>query len=80
MANKTKSSSGDKNKLVAAKGDSVEDKLAALSAYRMAQGLCRKCGEKCHKGYKCADSVQLNALQEVWDFIEPDAQHNQQVE
>jgi hypothetical protein len=36
---------------------SVEDKIAALAAYRMAKGLCRRCGEKWFKGHKCAESV-----------------------
>jgi hypothetical protein len=57
--------SDDKTKTLATKGVSVKDKLAALSTYRMAKGLCRKCGEKRHKGHKCADSIQLNALQEI---------------
>jgi hypothetical protein len=36
----------DKNKTIVSKGQSVEDKLVALAAYRMAKGLCRGCGEK----------------------------------
>jgi hypothetical protein len=38
----------------------------------MAKGLCRKCGEKWSKGRRCAASVQLNIIQEVWDLIDPD--------
>jgi hypothetical protein len=30
---------------VVPKSQSVKDKIAALSAYRMAKGLCKKCGE-----------------------------------
>jgi hypothetical protein len=44
--------------------------MAALVEYRMAQGLCQKCGKKWHKTHKCADSVQLNALQEIWDIVD----------
>jgi hypothetical protein len=55
----------------------VETKLAALSTYRMAKGLCRKCGEKWHKGHKCADSVQLNVVQEIWDLLEPESPRSQ---
>jgi hypothetical protein len=38
----------------------------------MVKGLCRRCGEKWHKGHKCAESVHLNVLQEVWELLEPD--------
>jgi hypothetical protein len=63
----------DKNKMATQKNPFKEDKLTALSAYRMVKGLYRKCGGKWHKGYKCADSIQLNAIQEVWDLIESDS-------
>jgi hypothetical protein len=38
----------------------------------MAKGLCRRCGEKWFKAHKFAATVQLNAVQEVWDLLEPD--------
>jgi hypothetical protein len=66
----------DKNKSVS-KTQSVEDKIEALAAYMMAKGLCRRCGEKWFKGHKCADSVQLNVIQEVWDLIESDFEYVQ---
>jgi hypothetical protein len=50
----------------------VLEKVATLAAYKMAKGLCRRCGEKWSKAHKCAASVQLNALQEVWNLLEPD--------
>jgi hypothetical protein len=55
---------GDKTKIMNTKGQSME-----LTAYRMTKGLCKKCGEKWGKGHQCADSVHLNALQEIWDLI-----------
>jgi hypothetical protein len=55
----------DKVKAVVQKQQSVEDKVNALVAYRITKGLCRKCGDKWHKGHKCADSIQLNVLQEI---------------
>jgi hypothetical protein len=58
---------------VGQKHQSMEDKVNALVAYKMAKGLCRKCGDKWHKGHKCADSVQLNVLQEIWDLVQPDS-------
>jgi hypothetical protein len=47
----------DKNKATMGKGQCVEEKLAALAAYRMAKGLYRKCGEKWFRNHKCAESV-----------------------
>jgi hypothetical protein len=55
----------DKANAVSQKGSFVREKLATLSAYRMARGLCRKCGEKWNMGHKCANAVQLNVLHEV---------------
>jgi hypothetical protein len=46
-----------KSKSSVGKGQSVEDKLAAPVAYRMAKGLCKKCGEKWFRNHKCADLV-----------------------
>jgi hypothetical protein len=63
----------DKSKSVS-KTQDVEDKIAALVAYRMAKGLCRRCGEKWFKGHTCATSMQLNAIQEVWDLIESNSE------
>jgi hypothetical protein len=47
----------------------AEDKMASLIAYRMAKGLCKKCGEKWSKAHQCANAVQLHVLQEVWDLF-----------
>jgi hypothetical protein len=50
-----------------------DDKLSTLRAYRRARGLCEVCAEKWVRGHKCAATVSLQAMQEVWDFfnIEP---------
>jgi hypothetical protein len=56
----------------------MEEKVVALVAYRMAKGLYSKCGEKWFKAHKCATSIQLNALQEVWDLLELDLVEGQQ--
>ena len=50
-----------------------DDKLSTLWAYHRAQGLCEVCVEKWVRGHKCAATVSLQAMQEVWDFfnIEP---------
>jgi hypothetical protein len=63
----------DKSKSIMGKGQSVEEKLATLVAYSMAKGLGRKCGEKWFRNHNCADLVQLNVIQEVWDLIEADS-------
>jgi hypothetical protein len=46
----------------------------------MAKGLCRKCGEKWHKGHTCATAVQLNVLHEIWDLFEPESMECQDSE
>lgn len=48
---------------------SPEDKLAALRSYRRARGLCDRCAEKWHRGHVCNATVQLHAIQEVWDLF-----------
>jgi hypothetical protein len=40
------------------------NKVVALTAYRMARGLCRYCAEKWVKGHKCAATVPLHAVQD----------------
>ncbi|CAN6249028.1 unnamed protein product [Urochloa humidicola] len=48
---------------------SVEDKLSALRSYCRAKGLCDRCAEKWHRGHTCAATVQLQAMQEVWELF-----------
>lgn len=50
-------------------GHSVEDRLVALRAYRRAKGLCDKCAEKWSRDHRCAATVQLHAMQEVWELF-----------
>lgn len=47
--------------------------VASLRAYRRARGLCDKCAEKWHPCHKCSSTVQLNALQEVFDLFADDS-------
>jgi hypothetical protein len=44
-------------------------KVVALTAYRMARGLYRYCAEKWVKGHKCAATVPLHAIQEIWEML-----------
>jgi hypothetical protein len=48
---------------------SMDGKLAALKAYRRARGLCDRCAEKWHRGHTCSATVQLHALQKVWELL-----------
>lgn len=47
-----------------ANSKNMEDKWSTLRAYQRARGLCIKCAEKWSKDPHCADSVQLNTVQE----------------
>lgn len=48
------------------------DKLSELRQYRRAQGLCDRCAEKWFRGHKCPPTVQLHAIQELWDLLDLD--------
>lgn len=50
----------------------LDDKLAALHAYRRAKGLCQRCAEKWPRDHKCPPIVQLHALQELWELYQGD--------
>lgn len=45
------------------------DKLSELRQYRRAQGLCDCCAEKWFWGHKCPPTIQLHAMQELWDLL-----------
>jgi hypothetical protein len=51
---------------------SVDSKAAALKAYRRAMGLCFKCNEKWSRDHTCAPTVQLHAVQELWELFQLD--------
>ncbi|RLM68934.1 putative gag-pol polyprotein [Panicum miliaceum] len=52
----------------------VDDKLAALCAYRRAKGQCVKCAERWHRDHKCPQTVQLHVMQELLDLFQVEAQ------
>jgi hypothetical protein len=35
----------------------------------MARGFCRYCAKKWVKGHKCAATVPLHAIQEIWEML-----------
>jgi hypothetical protein len=47
------------------KGFRSEDKAATLMNYRRAKGLCYKCGLKWGPDHKCANTVPLQAVEEL---------------
>lgn len=65
-------SPADRRQVDPGRSRSVDDRLSALCAYRRARGLCDKCAEKWSRGHRCAEQVQLHALQEVWDLCHMD--------
>jgi hypothetical protein len=50
-------------------GKTVEEKMAALRAFRRAKHLCVRCAEKWSRDHKCSPAVQLHAVQEVLDLF-----------
>jgi hypothetical protein len=48
---------------------SVDKKVASLCAYCRASGLCQFCVEKWFRGHKCAATVQLHVVQELWELL-----------
>jgi hypothetical protein len=57
----------------AARAKSPDERWRALRAYRRAKGLCQYCGDKWSNDHKCADTVQLHALQELMELF-PEAE------
>lgn len=53
------------------KSQSTEDRLSTLYAYRKAKGLCYKCGLQYSRGHRCAETVSLQVVEELWQLINP---------
>jgi hypothetical protein len=51
------------------RADLGEDKLKALKQYQRARDLCERCVEKWMLGHKCAPTVQLHVMQELWELL-----------
>jgi hypothetical protein len=49
---------------------SSTDRVASLKSYRRARGLCDRYAEKWFRGHKCPNTVQLQAIEEVWDLLD----------
>lgn len=48
----------------------MEDRVAALRAYRKAKGLYHTCGERWSHEHKCGPTVQLHVVEELLDLLE----------
>jgi hypothetical protein len=56
----------------AARASRVDDKVKALKQYRRARGMCNRCAKKWAPQHKCADPMQLHAIQEIWELFSDD--------
>jgi hypothetical protein len=54
------------------KTDSTDEKLKALKQYRRARGLCDRCAENWVYDHKCAPTIQLHVMQELWELLSED--------
>jgi hypothetical protein len=62
----------DRRLLEFVRTESANDKLKALKQYRRAHGLCDRCVEKWSYSHKCASTVQLHVMQELWELMPED--------
>lgn len=73
--------SEDRRGTDAARARSAEDRWTTLKAMRRAQGLCQRCAEKLSRCHRCAEQVQLHALQEVMElFMMEDTTETSEIE
>jgi hypothetical protein len=59
----------DRRAIDGARATSADDKMRALRQYRRARGLCDCCAEKWVHDHKCAPTVQLQVIQEMWELF-----------
>jgi hypothetical protein len=58
-----------------AASSTLDNKLAAIKAYRRAMGLCFNCGVKWSKDHTCAPEV-LHVVKALWDTLDDDDCHS----
>lgn len=67
------SSPEGKKHVEALKLQSPEEILSAIKNYRRTKGLCYKCGVRWSHNHKCAPTVSLHVVEELWQLLqEPD--------
>jgi hypothetical protein len=76
QAKLSSSTTDDRRSMDAARAHTTDERWRALRAYRRAKGLCQFCAEKWSKDHKCADTIQLHALQEVFELFQMDSDHH----
>ncbi|KAM0851281.1 hypothetical protein ACQ4PT_052535 [Festuca glaucescens] len=54
----------------APRGGQIEDKVAALRAYRRARNLCFTCGERYSRDHHCGPTVQLHVVEELLAMVQ----------
>jgi hypothetical protein len=47
---------------------SADEKVASLRAYHRARGLCQLCAKNWFRRHKCVATVQVHAVQELWEI------------
>ncbi|CAO2144897.1 unnamed protein product [Urochloa humidicola] len=70
----TYSSPEEKKAVESMKPAVFEEKLSALRSYRRAKGLYYKCGVKWNPGHKCASTVSIHVVEELWQMINGDSE------
>jgi hypothetical protein len=68
----TNSAAEDRHPTNVVRTNSVGDKVRALKQYCRARGLCYRCAEKWSYGHQCVSTVQLHAIQELWELLPED--------
>jgi hypothetical protein len=58
----------------AARSSSADEKVVSLRANRRARGLCQFCAEKWFRVHKCATTIQLHDVHELWELLQGDSQ------
>jgi len=74
------SGSSDIQALPPTKSQPELEKLAALKAYRRAMGQCFKCGDKWAHNHRCAPTVQLHVVQEIWELFQLSSEESESSE
>lgn len=67
----------EKQHVEALKVQPVEDKMHDVKTFRRAKGLCYKCGMKWAPNHKCAPTVAIHVVEELWQLLQ-DAEGNHQ--
>jgi len=73
------SSPDEKKHVDSLKLQSSDEILSAIKAYRRTKGLCYNCGVKWSPGHKCAPTVALHVVEELWQLLQDPASLTQAI-